>query len=114
MKNRNDKDPSHKNKNHTLPLFAHKYFWDVNPTAVNVCKHYFFVIERLVEYGDDDCYRWLFKTFTKEQIIETVKCSRNISRKTANMWANFYDIKREEIWCLSKSLTESGKIYWNY
>jgi hypothetical protein len=63
-------------------LLKKNLFWDVEPGSLSPESHWFFIIERILEFGDIDDLRWLKKTFTPEQIASTVKKSRNLSRRT--------------------------------
>ncbi|GAW93618.1 hypothetical protein Theth_1431 [Calderihabitans maritimus] len=45
-----------------------------------------------MEWGTVDAVRWLVQTYRPEEIIQVVKDSNSISRKTANLWANYYSI----------------------
>ncbi|MEW6181492.1 MAG: nucleotidyl transferase AbiEii/AbiGii toxin family protein, partial [Chloroflexota bacterium] len=57
-------------------------------------------IERVLEFGDEEAYRWLFGTYTSREIIAVVKSSRRLSRPTAMMLANFYNLPEGEARCL--------------
>ena len=48
-----------------LPLFLKKYFWDVDFLKLNRNSHSQFIIERVLEYGDERAVKWLFKYFKK-------------------------------------------------
>ena len=60
-----------------------------------------YVIERILEYGDDQSITWLRRNVTPKDIAEVVKSSRVISPNTAALWALILDISNEEITCLS-------------
>ncbi|MBO8129195.1 MAG: hypothetical protein H0Z39_08365 [Peptococcaceae bacterium] len=98
----------------SLPEFTHPFFWDVDASTINPVGDYFFVIERLLEYGNDDAIRWLMAFYRDEQLQEVVKKSRNISKKTAYLWQNYFNLPREEIVCLKKSSPKTGNVFWNY
>ena len=61
-----------------------------------------YIVERIIEFGDDRAISWLGKAFKPEEIAEVVKSSRRISPNTANLWSLVLDIPKEEITCLSK------------
>ena len=61
------------------PRFVKRYFWEVDLEKVRLPRHRTYVIERILERGDD----------------------RAISPNTANPWALALDIPREEITCFS-------------
>lgn len=75
-------------------------FWDTDAKSLDVQRYRKYVIERTLEFGNEAAYRWLFRTFTDRDIIEVVKTSRRISRKTAVMMANFYQLAESEVRCL--------------
>ncbi|MFZ5633364.1 MAG: DUF6922 domain-containing protein [Bacillota bacterium] len=97
-----------------LPEFTHPFFWDINVAEVDPARDYFFVIERIMEYGNDPAIRWLISYYGDERLKEVMKASRKISKKTASLWQNYYDLPPEEIRCLNKSFQKTDKIFWNY
>ena len=96
-----------------LPAFLRPYFWEVGFTRLRLSGHEVYIIERLLECGDDRAIRWLRRTFVPESIAPVVRRSRRLSRNTANFWGLLLGIPREEIRCLSTpSLLPQG-IFWN-
>ena len=93
----------------SLPPFLERYFWEVDFDAVRLPEREVYVIERLLEYGNDQAIHWLKKTFPAETIAAVVRKSRVISRRTANLWALLLCIPREEIRCFStRSILQHG------
>ncbi|MDO9534072.1 MAG: hypothetical protein Q7J85_01790 [Bacillota bacterium] len=95
-----------------LPAFLHRYFWDHPANQVNEETHNFFIIERLLEVGNDEAICWILRRYSHQEITEVVKNSRSLSRKTANFWKNYFRLDKEEIICLQTSSRESESIYW--
>jgi len=89
------------NELRALPAFLKPYFWEVDFARLQLPEHEVYVIERLLEYGDDQAIRWLRRTFAPESIARVVRRSRRLSRNTANLWGLLLGIPREEITCLS-------------
>jgi len=85
-----------------LPEFLRPLFWEVDFERLSVSEHRQYVIERVLEYGDDQAIRWLYHTFGPRDIGDVVRRSRKISRNTATLWALVLDIPGEQIRCLSK------------
>ena len=85
-----------------LPEFLRPLFWEVDFGQLRVQGHERYVIERVLEYGDDEAIRWLYHTFGPHAIAKVVQRSRKISRNTATLWALVLDIPREQVQCLSK------------
>lgn len=85
-----------------LPEFLRPLFWEVDFDRLRVQGHERYVIERVLEYGDDQAIRWLQRTFNSRAIADVVRHSRKISRNTATLWALVLDVPREQVQCLSK------------
>jgi hypothetical protein len=62
-------------------------FWDADWSKVDPEKHKKFIIERVLELGDQNAVDWLFSTYSKAEIGRVLKTSRNISVKSANYWS---------------------------
>ncbi len=97
------KDPS------GLPDFLRPFFWEVDFDSLRPDDWPDYIIERLLEYGDDRAIRWVRRTFGDEQVADVVRRSRRISRKTANFWAVILGIPRQEIRCLSEPSTPAQR-----
>ena len=93
----------------SLPAFLRPIFWDTDFDRLRVHGHERYVIERILEYGDDQAIRWLRRTFDAEVIADAVRRSRLISPNTANLWALVLNIPREEIRCFSKHSPRTPK-----
>ncbi|MFA4028826.1 MAG: hypothetical protein GDYSWBUE_000890 [Candidatus Fervidibacterota bacterium] len=96
-----------------LPKELHRYFWDTDPTKVNLRLHRQFIIERLLEFGDEEAIRWLRRTFGDDAIGEVVQKSRRLSKRTANFWRLILGIPKERVKCLSKRSQDPLKRFWN-
>lgn len=60
-------------------------FWDIEPVSLSAESHWFFIIERILEFGDIDDLRWMKKNFTPEQIkrtVENVEKSRVLTQRS--------------------------------
>jgi hypothetical protein len=97
-----------------LPTSAYKYFWDIDPADLAVSKYPRYVIERLLEYGDFPELRWLFRNFRRDTIIGILKTSGRLSKRRASAWANYFDIPKAEIKCLSKLSPKQHAVTWTY
>lgn len=85
-----------------LPDFLKPYFWEIDFSRLRLPQRQTYVIERVLEYGDDQAIHWLKQTFSPETIADVVRNSRRISSNTANLWALVLDIPKEQIRCFSK------------
>jgi hypothetical protein len=85
-----------------LPGFLRRYFWETDLARLDLQQHQFYLVERVIEYGDDRAIRWLRQNYTPAQIAAVVRDSRAISPNTANLWALILNIPRGRIRCFSK------------
>lgn len=83
----------------------HCLFWDTDIHSVNMEKNKKQVIQRVLNYGNEKTYRWLFQTCQSAQIIDAVKSDKNINRRSAVMIANYFGIAKEDIACLKHAST---------
>jgi uncharacterized protein DUF6922 len=103
-----------RNTNHHLPQFARRYFWDVDINQINVEKYSTYVIERLLEWGNPKAARWLLKRYSTRRIVSVLKQTRALSRQSANFWAVYFGVQRNEIQCLSKRYQKQSARAWPY
>ena len=97
-----------------LPYYLKQFFWDTNFNNLDYKKHPIYIIERLLEFGDEKAVRWVWQTFSKKQIRETVCTSRVISKKTASFWSLISDIPEREIRCLQPDFQKTHRVIWPY
>ncbi|GIW66825.1 MAG: hypothetical protein KatS3mg095_0723 [Candidatus Parcubacteria bacterium] len=67
-----------------IPQSFKKYFWDIDFNSLDIKKYQDYIIERLLEYGDEKAYQWLFNKFSLTKILKVANKSRKISPKTKN------------------------------
>jgi hypothetical protein len=72
-------------------------FWDVNIKEFNPKEHPDYTISRVLEFGDEAAFAWIKTIFSDTQIKNTIKSTRQISRKSANFWGIIYSIPPDEI-----------------
>ena len=81
----------------SLPEHLRKYFWDVEFEKIDVSTNRAYILQRILEYGDEEAVAWMRKHFKKEEITNALSHSRGYSRKSANYWATILDIPREKV-----------------
>lgn len=69
-----------------IPHYAHRYFWDVDPLQLDLERDHRFIIERLLEKGNDESVRWLQSQYTEEDLKKVVASSNRLSPKSRNYW----------------------------
>ena len=63
-----------------------KYFWDADLINLNLKTHKRYILERILEMGDEEVVRWMKKNFSKKDILAALKNTRRFSPKSLNFW----------------------------
>ncbi len=63
-----------------------KYFWDTDATALDISIHKRYIIERILDMGDEQAVSWLRQTFSKYDILDVLNKSKRLSEKSRNFW----------------------------
>ncbi|MGB9599008.1 MAG: DUF6922 domain-containing protein [Myxococcota bacterium] len=93
---------------HFKEFLNKKYlFWDIEPEKVDLERHKKFIIARSLRFGLVEDIKFVFNHFSIAEIINVVKTSRSLDRKTANFWALYFGIKKEDIYCLREQFQQS-------
>ena len=88
--------------------FLQSFFWDTDTSKLDIEKNKQYIIERILEYGDKKEVKWLFSTYKKDDIVETLKKSKRISAKSGNYYYLILNLKepKENFECLRKPYTQ--------
>ena len=70
--------------------FRQSLFWDVDPKKINPKRHAKYIIERILDFGNDREVRWMAKTYHPMLIKKTLKTSRVLHRKSKVLWSAIY------------------------
>lgn len=66
--------------------FRPTLFWDVDPKTIDTKKHARYVIERILDFGNDREVRWMWKFYSRKLIADVVKKSRVLHKQTRSLW----------------------------
>lgn len=61
-------------------------FWDTKPEKIDKNRNKNYIIERVLEFGDDNEVKSLFREYKKEDISKVVDNSRSLSLSTKALW----------------------------
>jgi len=61
-------------------------FWDVDPDTIDLDKHARYVIERVLDFGNDEEVRWMWNLYSRRQIREVLEDSRVLQPQTRALW----------------------------
>lgn len=96
-----------------LPKFLRRYFWDVDFREIAMEQHKFYIIKRILEFGDEKAIRWMIKNFALQEIKDALCNFRDYSLKTANFWALVLGLEKDKVRCLNKSFQGIQRRSWN-
>ncbi|MEX2029170.1 MAG: hypothetical protein WD963_01665 [Candidatus Paceibacterota bacterium] len=66
-------------------------FWDTDPKKIDLNKNKRYVIERVLDRGRLEEYKWLRDTYTLQDIKDTIARERSqLDVKSKNFWSSFY------------------------
>ncbi|MEK7274599.1 MAG: hypothetical protein AAB110_05035 [Candidatus Desantisbacteria bacterium] len=88
-----------------------RLFWDVDRDSVDVEKHRFYIISRIIDYGNIDDIKWMKNTYTEDEIKEIICKKKGISKKSAYFWMAYYKIPIEEVKCLQESFPKELQLF---
>lgn len=61
-------------------------FWDTNPNNIDTRKNAPYIIERVLDLGNDKEVRWLYHFYNKSLLKKVVAKSRSLRPETKNLW----------------------------
>lgn len=91
-----------------------KYFWDVDPASLEPSRNFLFIIQRLLNQGDEKAVRWVRRNFNESQIRQTFEKMRDFNPRVANFWRIILDIPLEKVLCLQAPYLTMRKRHWVY
>jgi len=90
-----------------IPKRIKRLFWDVDKDTVDLILHRSYIIRRIMDYGNIEDVKWMLKIYSQREIIEVIRKSWGLSRKSAYFWSTYFNIPKEEIECLKMPYQKS-------
>ena len=92
-----------------LPEYLRRFFWDVNFKNLSQNNSYF-IINRLLEHGDEIGIKYMLSSFSREEIVQVLRSSRSLSFRSMNFWKLFFKV--DDALCIPKHYpTPYGSYY---
>ncbi|MBI5221941.1 MAG: hypothetical protein HY980_00365 [Candidatus Magasanikbacteria bacterium] len=66
--------------------FRQALFWDTDPKKIDPQKHAKYIIERILDFGNDSEVKWLYQKYPKSLLRQTIFKSRCLRHETKNLW----------------------------
>lgn len=92
----------------TPPEYTRPFFWDVDFKSLDTEVDQYFIVERLLEHSDDQSFFWMLNHYCDKLLLEVIKNSRALSRKTGFFWKSYFGLKEGELKCLRQSFHRAG------
>jgi len=73
-------------KGNRLPPFLHYLFWDTDPEKIDIKRHSYYVLERILEMGSVKAMAWASAVYPGRLILEVAETSRSVSERSRNFW----------------------------
>ncbi len=89
-------------------------FWDVDPKNIDTKKHSRYIIGRILEFGDNNDIKWMFKNYKTSLIKQVLSQKKDLSPKSANYWAIMLKVSKNKILCLKMSYQKMRRAHWPY
>lgn len=61
-------------------------FWDTDPKKLNLDKHAKYIIERVMDFGNDDEVRWMRRYYPKPLLAKVAKTSKVLQSNSKTLW----------------------------
>ncbi|MBI2475835.1 MAG: hypothetical protein HYV67_01155 [Candidatus Taylorbacteria bacterium] len=69
-------------------VFRQSLFWDVDPKTIDPEKHAVYIIERILDFGNTEEVRWLFRYYPKSEIKRVMELPRSqVHDKSKALWS---------------------------
>jgi len=62
-------------------------FWDTRVDRLDLQENQRYIIERILELGDEKAVEWLFSTYDRTDIKNVLRESRALSSKSSRYWS---------------------------
>lgn len=66
--------------------FRQSLFWDTDPTKIDVDKNATYIIERIMDLGNDDEVRWMRQQYPKELLAQVSRTSKQLHTSSRTLW----------------------------
>ncbi|MDO9231479.1 MAG: hypothetical protein Q7U36_03335 [bacterium] len=73
--------------------FRQALFWDTNPKNIDTEKNAQYIIERVLDFGNDREVKWLYNFYDKSLLKKVVAKSRSLMPETKNLWIMLLESK---------------------
>lgn len=87
-----------------FPIFLKTLFWDTRIEEIDANRDKWFIIERIINYGDLEALDWMFSNFSFAEISDNLQSNYNISHTAIKLWAGVFNLNPTTCKCTQKPL----------
>ncbi|MEK7617665.1 MAG: hypothetical protein AAB410_00805 [Patescibacteria group bacterium] len=66
--------------------FRQSLFWDIRSPVLNPIQYKYYIVERILDYGDDREIKWMWNYYPKNLIHKIAKNARVLRPQTRPLW----------------------------
>lgn len=66
--------------------FRPALFWDTDPKKLDTKKNAKYIIERIMDFGNEDDVRWMRRYYSKSLLAQVVRESRVLGSSSRTLW----------------------------
>ena len=77
----------------SIPDRFRPLFWDASPGNIHIRRNARYIIERVLEFGDNEAIAWLQRVYATRTILDVLDTSRAISDKSRNFWEIWFEVE---------------------
>lgn len=78
----------------SIPSQFHRFFWDTDPSAIDLHRHAAYVIARILETGSLQAMWWLQRQYPTSTILEVLASSKGLSARSRRFWSAWFEVSR--------------------
>jgi len=71
--------------------FRQSLFWDTDSKRIDIQKNAPYIIERMLNFGNEKDIAWMWKTYDKNSIKKVFHQSRSLLSNTKNLWVHIFN-----------------------
>lgn len=77
--------------------FSKSLFWDADIAEIDLVVNKNYIIQRVLVRGGMKDVKKIMRLYNKKEVIEAIKCSRELDKRTHNFCINYFRIPKEEM-----------------
>ncbi|MGB9578389.1 MAG: DUF6922 domain-containing protein [Halothiobacillaceae bacterium] len=81
-------------KEGSIPSQFHRFFWDIDPSAIDLHRHEAYVIARILDVGSLRAVWWLQLQYPTRAILQVLASNRAISARSQRFWSAWFEVNR--------------------